>query len=498
MEQKKTIVNKSDLRKDAAGNFVLPEKNEFKMTPEMYMQAHAICPLDGRYQRVWQELESYVSDFALTKNRVCIELEWLIMLVQNLKESEILRTFDADDIWLRTWDIYDNFDEEDYFRIKEIERITNHDVKAVELFVAENLEALGLEKLASFVHFGCTSEDITNIAYAMMIGDVLDGVWIPKAERFVSHLGKMAEEHADTAMPAHTHGQKASPTTFGKEILVLAYRLKKAIQRIKDDRNMISAKCNGATGNYAAVTVAFPNVKWEKLEKQWLGNGSSMQRNPVTTQIEGHDYMCHILDDIRHFNNVLMDFNWDMWSYISRDYLKLRLVASEVGSSTMPQKVNPIHFENSISNADTSNALCMGLSNKLPISHMQRDLTDSSSKRNLGMAFGYSVQAIESAMTGLKRIDVNTAKMEEELESEWSVLGEAVQTMLRKYGVTDAYEQLKQFTRGKHITKEIMHDFISSLEILPEEEKQRLLSLTPATYTGLAEKIVKKYSKEVE
>ncbi len=484
------VIDKSILWEDANGNLVLP-KQPREISVRDYMQAYALCPLDGRYIEIQEELAPYFADLALTKYRVKVAVEWVIHLIQNVHESATLQSFNFSNIIGKIRSIAEDFSEDDYFRAKEIEAVTRHDVKAVELLVAEKLTDLGLDKLISFVHFGCTSEDVTNPAYAMMLHDALVKVWLPTADQLIEKLNQLAKEHATTAMPAHTHGQLATPTTFGKEIAVFVARMNSVYMRIRLDTP--TAKCNGATGNYAAASFAFPEEDWGRIAKDFIVNKLALEFNPLTTQIEGHDYMCRILDDIRQFNNVLLDFNWDMWSYISRDYLKQLVVASEVGSSTMPQKVNPIKFENSISNVETSNSLAVGLSNKLPVSRMQRDLTDSSSKRNLGMVFGYSLLAIESAIAGLKRINVNADKMKQELQDEWSVLGEAVQTMLRKYGVTDAYDQLKAFTRGKHITKEVMHGFIETLDVLAVEDRERLLALTPETYTGLADKLVQKY-----
>lgn len=491
MKQKNLIlVDKTKLQKDEAGNYILPANAEFEITPQMWMQAYALCPLDGRYQYIREDLAPYFSDFALTKYRVKVETQWLIVLICNLDESEILKEFNFPEVCSNIARIADDFNERDYFRAKEIEKINNHDVKSVEIFVAEKLQEIGFDDVESFVHFGCTSEDITNPAYAMMIQEALMDVWIPAAEKLIDELCKITVENTETAMPAHTHGQLATPTTVGKEFLNFIYRLRKSLEHLQLINTR--AKFNGATGNYAAVSIAFPTVDWEEMSKGMIET-LDVEFNPVTTQIESHDYMCHILDGIRHFNNVMLGLDWDMWSYISRDYLKLLVVAAEVGSSTMPQKVNPINFENSVSNVDTSNSLAVGLSNKLPVSRMQRDLSDSSSLRNWGMVLGYSLLAIKSATKGLKRVDVNKEKLQAELLDEWSVIGEAVQTMCRKYGVTDGYDQLKKLTRGKHITKEIMQEFIKSQTVFSEEDRDRLLALTPETYTGLASKIVKKY-----
>lgn len=447
----------------------------------------ALGPLDGRYSQIGKKLAPYFSEYALVKNRVKVEVNWLKFLLENIEGSDILDTFDMNRL-LEIMTIYDDFSDASYVRVKEIEAVTNHDVKSVELFVAEKLKEIGLESLVSLVHIGCTSEDITNASYANMISTALKEVWIPTAEKLIDAISELAIEHADTAMLAHTHGQPATPTTVGKELTVYVYRLRKSLKNIKSIKTR--AKFNGATGNYAAISVAFPNENWPALSKVFIENYLGLDFNPVTTQIESHDYICHIADGIRHFNNVLLDFDLDMWMYISMEYFKQIAVKTEVGSSTMPHKVNPIRFENSEANIDMSNAIFMALSNKLPRSRMQRDLSDSSSQRNIGLAFGYSLQAIEQTIGGLKKVAVNEAKISADLDSKWEVLAEPIQTVLRKYGIPDAYNQLKELTRGKDISKEAIQEFIKSLEVLSDEDKATLLELTPSSYVGLASKIV--------
>lgn len=447
----------------------------------------ALGPLDGRYSQIGKKLAPYFSEYALVKNRVKVEVNWLKFLLENIEGSDILDTFDMNRL-LEIMTIYDDFSDASYVRVKEIEAVTNHDVKSVELFVAEKLKEIGLESLVSLVHIGCTSEDITNASYANMISTALKEVWIPTAEKLIDAISEIAIEHANTAMLAHTHGQPATPTTVGKELTVYVYRLRKSLENIKSIKTR--AKFNGATGNYAAISVAFPNENWPALSKVFIENYLGLDFNPVTTQIESHDYICHIADGIRHFNNVLLDFDLDMWMYISMEYFKQIAVKTEVGSSTMPHKVNPIRFENSEANIDMSNAIFMALSNKLPRSRMQRDLSDSSSQRNIGLAFGYSLQAIEQTIGGLKKVAVNEAKISADLDSKWEVLAEPIQTVLRKYGIPDAYNQLKELTRGKDISKEAIQEFIKSLEVLSDEDKATLLELTPSSYVGLASKIV--------
>lgn len=447
----------------------------------------ALGPLDGRYSQIGEKLAPYFSEYALVKNRVKVEVFWLKFLLENVNGSDILDAFDMDRL-TEIMEIYNDFSDFSYVRVKEIESVTNHDVKSVELFVAEKLKEMGMDSLVSFVHIGCTSEDITNPSYANMISTALKEVWIPAAEQLIDKISEIALDHADTAMLAHTHGQPATPTTIGKEMTVYSYRLRKSLENIKSIK--ACAKFNGATGNYAAISVAFPNGDWPILAKCFIEEYLGLEFNPVTTQIESHDYVCHILDGIRHFNNVLRDFDLDMWLYISMEYFKQIAVKTEVGSSTMPHKVNPIRFENSEANIKIGNGICSVLSDELPRSRMQRDLSDSSLQRNVGLAFGYSIQAIEQTIGGLKKVAVNTDKISSDLDSKWEVLAEPIQTVLRKYGIPDAYNQLKELTRGKNISKESIQEFIKSLDVISDEDKATLLALTPSSYIGLATKIV--------
>lgn len=447
----------------------------------------ALGPLDGRYSQIGEKLAPYFSEYALVKNRVKVEVFWLKFLLQNINGSEILNAFDIDRL-PEIMSIYTDFSDASYVRVKKIESVTNHDVKSVELFVVEKLKEMGMDSLVSFVHIGCTSEDITNSSYANMISTAISEVWIPAAEQLIDKISEIAIDHADTAMLAHTHGQPATPTTIGKEMTVYSYRLKKSLENIKSIK--ACAKFNGATGNYAAISVAFPNENWPILAKCFIEEYLGLKFNPVTTQIESHDYVCHILDGIRHFNNVLRDFDLDMWLYISMEYFKQIAVKTEVGSSTMPHKVNPIRFENSEANIKMGNGICSVLSDELPRSRMQRDLSDSSLQRNIGLAFGYSIQAIEQTIGGLKKVAVNTDKISSDLDSKWEVLAEPIQTVLRKYGIPDAYNQLKELTRGKNISKESIQEFIKSLDVISDEDKSTLLKLTPSDYIGLAVKIV--------
>lgn len=455
------------------------EKQEFECL--------TLCPLDGRYSGIKDALGEYFSEYALVKYRVFVEIQWLKFLIENV-ESDILAKFDVKDIDKLTA-ISSEFNYDSFARIKEIENTTRHDVKAVEYFIDEKLEALGFGYLQSFVHIGCTSEDINNTSYACMLKYGLKDVWLPKAKEFATLIDKWADEHSKDAMLAHTHGQPATPTTIGKEFKVYAYRFLSSIENIESIK--IKAKFNGATGNYSAILTAFPDIDWQTMAKKFVEEYLGLTFNPLTTQIESHDYTCHILDGIRHFNNVLVDFDVDMWLYISMEYFKQIPVKGEVGSSTMPHKVNPIRFENSEANIDMSNNICVALSNKLPKSRMQRDLSDSSSQRNLGLAFGYSLQAINETINGLAKCVVNKEKLAYDLNEKWEVLAEPIQTMLRKYGVPDAYDTLKALTRGKSISKEDILKFAESLDILSDQDRQTLIDMTPASYIGLANILAK-------
>ncbi len=458
------------------------QRLKFGIAPEHL----ALCPLDGRYSKIGKALSPYFSEYALVKNRVRVEVEWLKFMLENIKSSEILSTFDKSRI-PEIEAIYKDFDGTSFTRIKEIEAVTNHDVKAVELFVGEKLKEMGMDNLISFVHFGCTSEDINNTSYATMIKNGIADVWMPAAIKLIDALVKIADENKDVPMLAHTHGQPATPTTVGKEMAVFVSRLTEALKEVK--RIQPRGKFNGATGNYSAITVAFPEEDWQELSRKFVEKYLGLNFNPVTTQIENHDYMCHIFDAVRNFNNILLDLDVDMWTYISMEYFKQIPVKTEVGSSTMPHKVNPIRFENSEANVDMSNAILMALSNKLPRSRMQRDLSDSSSQRNIGLAFGYSLQAIEQTLGGLSKVAVNKEKIAEELNNNWEVLAEPIQTLLRKSGRPDAYNLLKDLTRGTKVSKEVIQDFADKTDGILEEDRAKLDTLTPQSYVGLASEI---------
>lgn len=448
-------------------------------------ESMTICPLDGRYAGVKDALSEYFSEYALVKYRVYVEIQWLKFLIENVN-NEILSRFDRNDMD-KIVAISRNFNYDSFQAVKDIEAVTRHDVKAVEYFIGNCLKDMGYDYLISFVHIGCTSEDINNTSYACMMKYGLQEVWLPRAKELVTILDEWAVNHKDDAMLAHTHGQPATPTTIGKEFKVFVYRMSSTIEHVESIK--IKAKFNGATGNYSAISTAFPNEDWPALCQKFVEDYLGLAFNPCTTQIESHDYTCHILDGIRHFNNVLMDLDVDMWLYISMEYFKQIPVQGEVGSSTMPHKVNPIRFENSEANADMSNNICVALSNKLPKSRMQRDLSDSSSQRNLGLAFGYSVQAISETKNGLAKCVVNKEKLASDLNEKWEVLAEPIQTVLRKYGVPDAYDTLKALTRGKNISKEDIQEFAKGLEILSEEDRMTLMNMTPASYIGKAVQI---------
>lgn len=447
----------------------------------------AICSLDGRYSKIEDMLSPYFSEYALVKERVFVETSWLVYLIENIDNPGLTCFNNQDDIDMIE-KIASSFDEEAFLRVKEIESTTNHDVKACEFYVDEKLEELGCGELKSFVHFGLTSEDVTNLAYARLIESFLRELYVPTLESIISDIRKKATEYAEIPMLAHTHGQAATPTTVGKEFAVYVYRLTEQSAAIAG--SVILGKINGATGNYSAMSFAFPEYDWEKFAKDFVENVIGVWHNPVTTQIESHDYVATILDNVAHINNIIRDLDLDMWTYISRGYFKLKKVDTEVGSSTMPHKVNPIDFENSEGNIKIGTPLCRALSDELVRSREQRDLSDSTVQRNLGLCFGYSVQAILSTRKGLSKSTVNEDAVAADLENNWAVLAEPIQQVLRKYGVQDAYDQLKALTRGRAITKEDIHSFIETLDMLSEGDKERLLALTPSTYTGYAAKIV--------
>jgi adenylosuccinate lyase len=441
----------------------------------------ALSPLDGRYASKVAPLRPIFSEFGLMHRRVRVEIEWLLALAADPDIVE-LHAFDAGQInTLRA--IADAFNEADGERIKAIEATTNHDVKAVEYFIKEKIGAdAGLAQAKEFVHFACTSEDINNLSYALMLRDARDSVLLPAFDGILSTLRTLAHTHARLPMLSRTHGQTASPTTLGKEMANVAARLQRQRQQLAAVE--ISGKINGAVGNFNAHDITYPEVDWSAFSQRFV-ESLGLDYNAWTTQIEPHDGVAEYCDAVRRANTILIDLSRDIWGYISLGYFKQTLKAGEVGSSTMPHKVNPIDFENAEGNFGLANALLGHFAEKLPISRWQRDLTDSTVLRALGTAFGHGLVALESLAKGLGKLNVNEDRLVADLDASWEVLAEAVQTVMRRYGLPEPYEQLKALTRGQGITRESMRTFITGLE-LPDEAKTRLLALTPGGYVGLA------------
>ncbi len=449
----------------------------------MTASLRAISPLDGRYAEKTAPLGSYLSEWALMKYRLRVELRWLIALSEHKGVRQLRRFSQAERDLLES--ILDDFDDGAAERIKAIEAETNHDVKAVEYYLREMLQGASLRDASAWIHFACTSDDINNLAYAMMFRDVMHSVWQPATTELLEKLRALARDWADVSMLSRTHGQAASPTTLGKEVAVFVYRLRRQLLGLETQEYL--GKFNGAVGAYNAHEVAYPDVDWRKFSEEFV-NSLDLTFSPVTTQIEPHDYLAELAHSLIRFNTILLDFCRDMWLYISLGVFKQRARASEIGSSTMPHKVNPIDFENAEANLGLSNSGFSHLAGKLPISRLQRDLSDSSAIRNYGAAIAHGYLALRSIHRGLAKIEVDEAVLAADLENNWQVLAEAIQTVLRKFQVVDAYEQLKALTRGEAVSREILHEFIGQLEI-PAEEKRRLLQLTPATYIGLAEEL---------
>lgn len=444
----------------------------------------ALCPLDGRYANQVAELRAIFSEHGLIKRRVNAEVSWLLALCAEPAIPEA-RALSAREISvLRS--VAGGFGEQDADRVKEFEKTTNHDVKAVEYYLKEQLAAHGLDDVGEFVHFGCTSEDISNLAHALMLREGLQRVAVFQDE-IVAALGRMAVEYKRIPMMARTHGQPATPTTVGKEIAVFADRLGK--QSAALGRVLIEGKMNGAVGNYNAHVAAYPDVDWPELARRVVEDELGLAQNALTTQIEPHDYMAEIFDAMSRWNNILIDLDRDLWAYISLGYFAQKKIEGEVGSSTMPHKVNPIDFENSEGNLGLANALFRHLSSKLPVSRLQRDLTDSTVLRNVGVAFGYSLVAYKSTLKGLSTLQLNEEAILADLRDAWALLAEPIQTVMRKAGIKNSYEKLKALTRGADVTRETIMAFVEDLD-LPEADKRRLLALTPATYVGLAADLV--------
>lgn len=440
-----------------------------------------ISPIDGRYKNATKELSEYFSEYALIKYRVYVEIKWLIKLLELIKIDLSCEELNC------LMSVVDNFSVEEAVKVKEIEATTKHDVKAVEYYIRNKFEELNLEKYSSYIHFACTSEDINNLAYNLMIKNGLEKSFLPNAEKLINTVKSKSIEYKSIPMPAHTHGQIASPTTVGKELAVFVYRWNTIIKMIKSIS--LRGKFSGAVGNYNAHIITFPTFDWVAISKSFI-NDLGLEYNPLTTQIESHDIICILFNYIKAFNNITMDFNSDMWLYISMNYFKQAVVKTEVGSSVMPHKVNPINYENSMANIRMANGVFSTLAENLPVSRMQRDLSDSSSLRNIGSGFAYTLISIKQTIIGFEKMIVNSQKLLEDLRANCAVLAEPIQTILRKNGYTNAYEMLKELTRGNsNLTLDALKDFINSLEI-NKEDKDILLSLTPENYTGIADKLV--------
>ena len=442
-----------------------------------------VSPIDGRYAKKTRVLSPYFSEFALIKNRTVVEIKWLLFLADKKFIDESISPAERE----KLLGICKNFSLEDAKRVKEIEATTNHDVKAVEYFLREKFDALDLGRLNPFIHITLTSEDVNNTSYNLMLSGGLNDVYVPALEKLILKLHSLADEYAGTAMLGHTHGQVATPTTVGKEFKVFEYRLKVILNRLKQIK--LTSKFSGAVGNFNAHVVAYPKARWVNIASEFV-NSLGLEYNPVTTQIESHDTICLILSHIKILNNIVKDLNSDMWLYISKNYFNEKLKSGEVGSSVMPHKVNPINHENSMANVELSNGLIDALVNNLSISRLQRDLSDSSKMRNLGVIFAHSLISLTETLRGLDKLEVNSEVITADLEANFTVLAEAIQTVLRKNKVQDAYEKLKALSRGKNLTQSDLQEFVSTLQI-PESDKQKLMHLTPETYTGLAEQIVK-------
>ena len=442
----------------------------------------AISPVDGRYGARLDSLKEIFSEFGLIKNRVKVEVFWLRMLANHPGFPEIPKLSSAAENHLIK--LVDEFTLEMAQRVKEIERTTNHDVKAVEYLIKEHFaDNEELMAVSEFVHFACTSEDINNLSYALMLKDAREFVIIPEMDKLIAKMVEMSVEMADIPMMARTHGQPASPTSAGKEWANVAYRLQRQAKQLMNVQ--IMGKINGATGNYNAHLASYPDVNWYELSEQFV-QSLGLLWNPYTTQIEPHDYIAEYFHAMARFNTIVIDFDRDVWSYISVGFFKQKTIAGEIGSSDMPHKVNPIDFENSEGNLGIANAIFEHLAMKLPISRWQRDLTDSTVLRNLGVGVAHTMISLQATMKGLSKLEVNAEAMANDLDSNWEVLAEAIQTVMRRHGFEKPYEKLKDLTRGQRVNKEIMQNFVDGLEGLPEDAKQYLRDLTPGTYIGNA------------
>ncbi|AMW17390.1 adenylosuccinate lyase [Glaesserella parasuis] len=447
----------------------------------------ALSPIDGRYQDKATALRPIFSEFGLLKFRVTVEVRWLQKLASHAQINEVsVLSKDAND---HLNQIVEHFSIEDAERIKTIERTTNHDVKAVEYFLKEKCKALPeLQKINEFIHFACTSEDINNTSHALMLKTAREEVLLPEWKKVIDAVVELAHRYKDIPLLSRTHGQPASPTTIGKEMANVAYRLKRQYKQLENLG--ILAKINGAVGNYNAHLSAYPEVDWHTFSQEFI-QSLGVTWNPYTTQIEPHDYIAEFFDCVSRFNTIVIDFDRDMWGYIALNHFKQRTIAGEIGSSTMPHKVNPIDFENSEGNLGLANAVMNHLGQKLPISRWQRDLTDSTVLRNLGVGLGYALIAYAATLKGISKLEVNEQHLRDELDQNWEVLAEPIQTVMRRYGIEKPYEKLKELTRGKRVDGEAMRQFIDGLA-LPQAEKDRLKQMTPASYIGYAVELVEK------
>ena len=441
----------------------------------------AISPVDGRYGNKVSVFREIFSEYGLIRNRVTVEIRWLQKLAAHPGVAEVPPfSADANGFLDR---LVSEFSLEDAERIKDIERTTNHDVKAVEYFIKEKIASVPeLHAVTEFVHFACTSEDINNLSHALMLREGLDHGLLPAMDRVVDKLAQLSHDHAEQPMLSRTHGQTASPTTVGKELANVVHRLRRQVKQIRETE--LLGKINGAVGNYNAHLSAYPEIDWAQNAREFI-ESLGLDWNPYTTQIEPHDYIAELYDSVARFNTILIDLDRDVWGYISLGYFKQKTVEGEVGSSTMPHKVNPIDFENSEGNLGIANALFSHLSAKLPISRWQRDLTDSTVLRNLGVGFAHSLIAYEATLKGLGKLEINPARLFEDLDHAWEVLAEPIQTVMRRYNIEKPYEKLKALTRGKAMTPEVIKNFVESLDI-PDQAKAELMALTPGRYIGNA------------
>lgn len=450
---------------------------------------NAVSPIDGRYFGKSRPLSPYFSEYALIYYRLFVEIKWLISLSENEIITEVPMLDDRDRKFLDN--ILQQFDEHEALKVKAFEKQTNHDVKAIEYYLREKIEqSSSLQTLSSYIHFACTSEDINNLAYALMMKEAILQVIQPTLAEIIGGITLLGKQHGDVAMLSRTHGQPATPTTMGKELINFVARLKRPLQQLAEV--LISAKFNGAVGNYNAHVIAYPEVDWRKHCSHFV-TSLGLSFSAYTTQIEPHDGIAEVSHLMIRINNILLDYTCDVWNYISLGYFKQKTVANEVGSSTMPHKVNPIDFENAEGNLGLSNTMFDHFANKLTRSRLQRDLSDSTVLRNLGVAFAYSLIAYQSIAKGNEKLQINPPALQADLDCNWEVLAEAIQTVMRRHRVPNAYEQMRNLTRGLGIDKDRLKSFIEALDI-PNEDKNRLINLTPETYTGIASILVKAFS----